>query len=451
MHGAAISPWTMSYFATSLLSLAAALLLMTSGFGFPSAPVEAADTLVVVHLVTIGWLGLLFCGALLQFVPVLVAAPARLPVVAGPALALIVCGLASLLAGFLGLGGRIGVDPFALPVGAVLLILGFGGLIASFAATILSVSAIDLSGRLVLTGLAALALTITLGAAMAFSFAGISMPPIENLVAEGKQFHAALGGLGWMTVAAIGVSYRLFSMFMLAPEGGRASSHWVLRLVLASLALLAGAAIMTATVIGGVPVLLAAALLTTSVAIGIYLFDIAAIYRARRRKQLELNSIAGLAAAGFLPVALLMLAFSLVSGNAAFYSAVAYYLLGLGWLSGLGLAQLYKIVPFLTWMENYGPVMGRAPVPRVQDLVDEKHGGQLFVVWFGAVAAGAVALLAGSAVAFRLASLCQLFAVGGLMVEYGRARCLAYAPESMRHPGGRKRPRLIFPLMRMKE
>ena len=451
MHGAAISPWTMSYFAASLLSLATALLLMAFGFGFPSAPVEAADTLVVVHLLTIGWLGLLFSGALLQFVPVLVAAPARLPAVAGPALALVACGLASLLAGFLGLGGRIGADPLILAVGAVLLILGFGGLIASFATTILSVTTVDLSGRLVLTGLSAFALTIALGAAMAFSFAGLSMPLLDNLVAEGKPFHAALGGFGWMTVVAVGVSYRLFSMFMLAPEGVRASSRWVLGLALAALTALVAAAAMTAAVISGVPVLLAMALLTAAAAIGIYLFDIAAIYRARRRKQLELNSIAGIAAAGFLPVALSMLAFSMLSGDPSFYSAVAYYLLGLGWLSGLGLAQLYKIVPFLTWMENYGPVMGRAPVPRVQDLVDERHGGRLFVVWFGAVAAGAVALLAGSTVAFRLASLCQLFAVGGLMVEYGRARCLAYAPESLRHPDGGKRPRLIFPLMRMKE
>ena len=70
MIGASISRWTMSYFATALAWLFVALAMMVAGFGYPAADVASPDTLVLVHVVCIGWLSLAMCGALFQFVPV---------------------------------------------------------------------------------------------------------------------------------------------------------------------------------------------------------------------------------------------------------------------------------------------------------------------------------------------------------------------------------------------
>ncbi|WGR93685.1 hypothetical protein MTX26_29030 [Bradyrhizobium sp. ISRA443] len=53
----------MSYYAIATVRLVGAEALIAAGFGFP-----AADTLVVFHVVGIGWLGMTMYDALFQFV-----------------------------------------------------------------------------------------------------------------------------------------------------------------------------------------------------------------------------------------------------------------------------------------------------------------------------------------------------------------------------------------------
>jgi hypothetical protein len=140
----------------------------------------------------------------------------------------------------------------------------------------------------------------------------------------------------------------------------------------------------------------------TALGVALYFVDMVRLYRARRRSRLELNTgMARLALAAF-ALSLLLAVWMLLSGNDALAGPLAYLFL-FGWLSGLGLSQLYKIVPFLTWLERYGSVLGKQPVPRVQDLVDEARDGPWFVLYFGAVAAGTAFGLLGWPQLWRIA------------------------------------------------
>jgi hypothetical protein len=107
------------------------------------------------------------------------------------------------------------------------------------------------------------------------------------------------------------------------------------------------------------------------------------------------------------------------------------------------LAKLYKIVAFLTWLETYGPVMGRAPTPRVQDLVSETRASKWFVIHHVAVWFGTLMLLTGHSTAFRAAAAMMTIGLVGIVREVIRTRRLADVESPLRLPDGACAPHLL--------
>jgi hypothetical protein len=440
----------MSYFAAALAFLAGAQVLMVAGYGFPAAPAEAPETLVLVHMVTVGWLSLLLCGALFQFVPVLVAQPLRAAWLVLPALACLLAGLACLLAGFLQLSGAIESDIPLLAFAGLLLPAGFLFVAAVLGATLWRAKLV-LPARFVAVGLASLLVTAVLGALFALLLSGLlSAPAGIDLRAQALPVHIAAGLGGWLTFTAIGVSYRLLPMFMLAPDRERASSRgawWsgVAALLLVALAAPVAAFVRKAGESQAVGPAMAPATAFATAFLLLYGLDLVFFYRHRKRRVIELNSRA--AQGAFLALALsgLLLLSLLAAGTLERHVGALLYLVAFGWLTGLGLSQLYKIVPFLTWLECYGPIMGRRSTPRVQDLVVERRGRFWFALYFLAVFAGTGALLCDRPDLFRSAAAATLLATLAIAAELVLARRLANVPRDMRLPEGASRPRLFLP------
>ncbi len=444
MLGTTLSRWTMSYFAAALCFLIGAEALMAAGYGFPSAPLRAPETLLLVHLVAIGWLSLLVCGALLQFVPVIVARPLHNDTLPLPALLFLIAGLAGLLGGFLQLAGTFTASFSLFPFATAALATGFGLILYNLGRTLAAVRPLPLAARFVGVALISLVATVALGGTFALSLGlTISNPLALKIASSALPLHVVAGVGGWLTFAAMGVSYRLLAMFMLAPEleGGR--PHMVLWL---------GTIALAVTILGGLALLIADASLSPALlaggilslaALGLYGADVLYLYRARTRRIIELNSeMTAFALVSLAAAAILALALAGLQRFSGQIGALTFLVL-FGWLTGLGLAKLYKIIAFLTWLECYGPVLGKTSTPRVQDLVAEGRARGWFFLYYAATWVATAALLASFVLLFRLAAAAMMLATVAIIIQLIRTRLLLNIHDLAAFPAGVHRPHLL--------
>jgi hypothetical protein len=447
MMGVSLSRWTMSYFAAALLALVAAEIMMTVGYGFPHAALQAPETLILVHVVAIGWLSLLMCGALFQFVPVLVNRPLYSDTLPLPTLLLLIFGLASLVLGFLQLAGHI--DP-RLPffvIAGMLLGAGFALVLWNLIRTMSAAPTLPIPARFVVAGLVSIAATVAFGGIFALVFGGLTdYGPFVALTGTGLPLHVIAGLGGWLTFTAMGVSYRLLAMFMLAPELDRASTRAALYLGVSALAVAVAGGTLAILLHGNLASVLIAAGAIGLAALALYGRDVFYLYRARKRPNIELNSRMAALALASLAASVVLTVIFLVLGQLADHAGAVVFLVAFGWLSAFGLAQLYKIIAFLTWLECYGPVLGKVMTPRVQDLVVEARAKKWFLLYFAAVWAGTLALIAGYSFAFQLTTAAMLIATGGIVVQLVRARRLAEVKGARPLPQGAHRPYLLLAL-----
>jgi hypothetical protein len=428
----------MVHFGCAIAALLLAEVLFVTGYTDLLVVLRAPAILVGVHLITIGWLSLLMLGALYQFVPVITNTPLysqRLPLYSLLAIGL---GLAAMVVGFLALSGTRFLDTVWLPIGGGLVLTGFILGAINLAATLWYARPLPLPAGFVAFSLVFLLLTALIGLGFALAFV-LPRPPafLLALTSGGLSLHVAAGLVGWCMLTVMGVSYRLLSMFMLAPDEPRRSTYAALILTVGGLALLITGGLIglwSAMVVGWI-IALGAGL--AGLGVLFYLADIVEFYRARKRRQLELNSLTAAAALSLITLALVLSALAMAWGVLGRFSAAIGYLFVFGGLTGLGLGQLYKIIPFLTWLEVFGSRLGKGPVPRVQDLVNEPRAKPSFILYFVAAVLASAALASHQAALWKISTVLELMATVLIAVELWRA-CHPdpnIKPSAVRPPG----------------
>jgi hypothetical protein len=376
-------------------------------------------TLAATHLLALGCLSMTMAGALMQIVPVLAGAPiARPRMIAGivhPALTL---GSLMLAAAFLAGAERLFV------AAAVLLGVAFAVLIAAVVHAMLRARAKDRTARALHLAMAALGVTVVLGAGLGLRRVFGAALPIASLA----DLHPAWALFGWVGLLIAAVAERVVPMFQLTP----AYPSWLVRRF--GFALLGGLLVWTVARQAAVPLIgdiAAGALAMLYVAFALVTLR---LQRRRRRRRIDVNVL-------FWRLGMVLaIAAALAFATAATGVLPARAVLVVGVLAIVGAAlslvngMLYRIVPFIAWFHLY-TLAGASPgMPNVKDYLTESRQRAQFALHAAAVVLLVVALVLPD-VAARIAALAfmtsalawQANLVAIVRVYRQRARALASA------------------------
>ncbi|MFQ5747959.1 MAG: hypothetical protein ACE5H3_00715 [Planctomycetota bacterium] len=362
------------------------------------------------HTCVLLWFLPIAQGALLQLVPVLFQVRIRSEGTAWIALAFLFLGAS-------GMAGHLWIyeTHWGLPFSAALLALGLLLYVLNLLATLSRATSLDLTGVHVIAALFHLLLAAGLGLALAWN---LWNPFLLGDHLEVLKAHAHLAGLGFFGLLVMGMVYRMLEMFLLAYKV-RPTFGWVSFLA-ANLGL---CVLLVDFLFGRAPFLTAIGASCLVVAILAFTAQVVFLLRARFRRNLEAAWWHSLASVFWLLVAAAEGAALFLPGldraahdRLALAYAVAAFL---GFVGSIIVGQLYKIVPFLVWLERFSPYLGLKEIPAAGDLLPRDLSEWQWVAMQTALLQFTLALLLGlpwllsmAAVFFAVSALAFAAAVG---------------------------------------
>lgn len=353
--------------AASLFYAAAAIALLAFG---PDAVGSDFCFIGVIHLYLAGFVMMTILGAMAQLIPVILE-KGHWSVASYRAVGVLVAaGTLLLAAGFF-------ARPKLLSYGGALIAAGMALFTADLVMTLRGGGARSLSVVALWTAAGTLVAGIAAGLVMALSLSGVIGTPIGALVG----IHAGLMIGGFVMSVIIAVTQILLPMFSLAH--GFETRPAKAALLLTCLALLSAVADAEA---------MAAA--AGFAAVAAHVFQVVLIRRRRVRKDNDIWYRSLAVAYGSLIAATVCAAFFAATG-AAWAAATAGWLFSVGFLGFLITGHLYKIIPFLVWFARFSPLVGKAKVPMLHQMVPKKGADFQWLYSTAGLTVGAIALALG--------------------------------------------------------
>ena len=401
------------FLSAPLFSMVAAALLFWQG---PEALASrwSPFTLALTHLMTLGFLASAMLGAMMQILPVVAGIMLPRPRLTAVVVHTFLTAGTALLAAAFWLSQAV-----LFKLALVCLVSAFGWLLAAAAIGLVQAPAPGAAATVaaIRLALAALLITVLLGAALASAFAWpIALPLILM-----TELHVTWGLLGWVGLLVIGVAFQVVPMFLVTPLYPSRMTRWLAALLFALLVLWSSIEVLVPA-----PPSWPTALVSSLIAITMMIFAATTLYLLWRRKRPHADAptlfwrtamISLLACTG------LWIASPAIVPATHPLTLGALFIIGFGYSAVNGM--LYKIVPFLVWYHAQNEVaIGSRTVPSVKNILPDTiatkqfwcHlaallllvGATLWPVLLTRVAAGALCLSSGW-LAFNLFHAAQVY------------------------------------------
>ena len=327
------------------------------------------------HLLTLGYMGLIMLGAILQMLPVVAGKPVQRPMLVASIVHLSVTGGIILLC-----SGLIFSLPLALEVSMVALGTALLLFVILVILTLRRSMPQNMTVQAIRMAMLMLAATVVLGLTVLSNYVfGWWLEDREMMI----NLHLAWGLLGWVGLLLVGVAYQVVPMFQLTPHYPAKITRWLAVLIFTSLLGLA--------ITNHAPAF--HWVFKAILAIGFATFAVTTLWlQSKRRRKLPdvtLNFWRMGMGSLLLSITLWLMAQILPSiNNMVDYELLLGILMIVGFAMSVINGMLYKIVPFLVWFHLQSRRGGKgSKVPNVREILAESRARLQMWLHFSALCA----------------------------------------------------------------
>ncbi|WP_226037673.1 cbb3-type cytochrome c oxidase subunit I [Aquibacillus saliphilus] len=323
------------------------------------------ELLMGAHFLLLGWIVMVIMGAMYQLVPVAFLTPIWSEKLGF--IQLFITGFGIIIFSLL-LGMNLNLAVY----GAIFVIVGILLFLFQMLMTLRSQQQKNIMTLFVSTALVCFLITIVLGFILAWTIAfGATLNYTATL-----QSHILLGVAGWFTLLIFGFSYKMVPMFSLSH--GFLMKWAKLAFIFYTLGLLG----LILSFWFKLSILLPISWVILWFGFTFFALDIKEIIMKRMKRKLDRPFTFSLLAIGFgwiiHSLAAILSIFSI--NNQGLWSWLIFLYI-ICWIMFSILGYLYKIVPFLWWTYKYSSKVGKSNVPLLKDLINEKLGTVIFVLF----------------------------------------------------------------------